>query len=372
MKTTSENLNTNMTEQSIIINGDFTQRKDRLVLKSLLTWVTLRFANVQGRKFEGKDLRHCHQLSLLDQMKKIAVVSESDAWIMEKNSALYSKVARAFMKEFLNDELYSSYGEVLFSTDRHTRISTVALIPPSRSGKLQEVAPCSMFIMDDAEIIEKYKENDQLIHDKYVDIVPLLNIMISTLLTPQHNAIIDRLYDKFKDDPEVIEMRDKVEAKRAVEEDNLAKVLSAINVQGSRVNLAKLAIVLHTIIKSSYNNGPNLISKLRFESNGETTPVIEYTRGFVIPFVESLEPIKEILEPLISNEIKIKVSGDKIIFTTGIATPDDMEGHIVGNITSEDTLDYMFNNHVAPTVSIDEVTKVMNRVLYQKYKSEYY
>lgn len=372
----AEKVNTAMAADNTIHLGvNFEEKKERLMLKSLLTWVTIRFANAQGRKFEGTNLKYHQQLSIIEQMKKVAVISKSDAWIIEQNAPLFAKVARDFMKEFLNKELYDSYGGVLFAIDPKTRIADVVLIPPTRSGAMQEVAPCTMYIMDDSEIIKQYKDTESLVNDQRVDILPLLKIMITGMLEPRYNHLIDTLFDKYKNDEDVLEMRERIRARRVEEEENLERVLKAISVQGSRVQLAKMAIVLHTIISASYNSGPNLITKLRFEKGGSTIPVMDYSRAFTIDFMDTLEPLKEILAPILPTDIKIRIKDKTILFTTGNVSLDnesDMATVMTANVANEEALNYMFENHIAPTVSIDEVSRVMNRVLFQKYKNDYF
>ena len=367
-------VNTNMSNTTAI-SVNFQHRKERLLLKSLLTWVTMRFAGVQDRKFEGTNLYNYQQLCNLEQMKKIAIISESDAWLMEQNASLFSRIGCEFMKEFLNEELYKSYGGILFAIDRKNRVADIALIPPSRNGVLQEVTPCTMFVLEDDAIIKQYKETETLVREKYIDIVPLLSSMITTTLEPRWNRLIDRLFDKYKDDSELLDMRSRVQARREKEEETLEKVLKAINVQGSRVNLAKLAIILHTAINVSYNSGPNLITKLKYQTGGGAVPVMEFSRAFTVDFMDTLEPLAEILQPLIPNDIKIKTHENTILFTTGNLSPSseaDMNTILTANVPDEATLDHIFNNHVGPNVSIDDVAKVMNRVLFQKYKNTHF
>lgn len=349
------------------------ETKEKLILKSLLVWSISKFIEEQNKNNLTTNLRN--EITQIENNKKVAAITKSDAWIVEKNILLFSTVAHEFMKLVLTKQQYNSYGNVIIRVNNENETLELALTPGTRNGDINNSVFYKASIFNDEELIGKYKETDKLVGAGYVDLFPLLQVMVRTMLSDKHDTIIDKLFDQFKNDKDIVKNKQNIELEREKEKENIRKVIKAIHVQGSRVNLAKLAIVIYTVVDIQYSKGSHLISKIKYDSGGKAIPVIDFTRVFHVDFMENeLEQLKHILQTLIPGDIKIKIHKNMIAFTTtNIDLSDNPDITFVGaHIQTEEVLNYMFDNHVAPKVKINDVYRIMDRVLFEKYKNQYY
>lgn len=368
----------NNSNPSVVYNDiNFEDRSELLLFKSLMAWVALRFSTAVGQQYEGDLLKKFQQIQSVEQIKKAGIISENDAWTVEKNSMLYTAVASEFLKEHIPQELYDSYGNILFSCSKSTAMLDISMVPTVFDLKhFRDIAPCSMFIAKNDELIEKYKEHDSIIRKETIDIIPLLKSMVGEVFTKEDNTRLNEIYNKWKNDPEVVDAKNRIMQKREQEQKNLANVLNAITVQGDRMVLAKLAVALYTIVKYTYSRAPHSINKIKFMPNGSGEPVLDFSRVFKVNCIDDVQEVKNILDPIVHSDIKIKVHEDNILFTTSSKLDPsdedamtDVTGLKIDNLT---TLDYVFENHVGPITSVDDVHKIMDKVLYEKYQNEYF
>lgn len=353
-------------------NINFVERRELLLLKTLVSWVKLRFSDPLKITFNANELPPIKQIQAVDQMEKPGMISDEDAWIIEKNSLLFSVVTRAFLHDYLPKELFNSYGEARFSSNRKGSVVDIALLPVKLGpAVVSEVVPCTMYIAKMSEVVKRFKETNTFFSHSHVDVIPLIKMNLSTFLTKDDQGNIEKYYRKYKVDPNIIKAREEIEERRLMEDKNLKSVLRAINSQGKRTDTIKLAVTMYTLVKTMYRIVPHNISKIKFEGNGGS-PVPDFSRLFHIEYDTNLEQIKIILEPLIDSDLKIKLGNNRILFTTASGLdPDndtDMENVVSAKIISEKGLEHLLETHVGPMASIDDVNKIMDKYLQEKYR----
>jgi len=353
-------------------NIDFVERRELLLIKAMVGWVKIRFADSLKITFDAKELASVRQLQAVDQSKKTGLISDEDAWLIEKNALLFSAVSRAFLHDILSKELFAAYGEAKFSSNRKGSVVDIALLPIKLGpGVVNEVVPCSMFIAKKSEIVKRFKKSKGFFSDAHVDVVPLIKNNLSIFLSKEDQKKIGEYYHKYKTDSDVIKAREEIEERKATEDRNLKSVLRAINSQGKRTDIVKLAVTIHTLIKSMYKIGPQNITKIKFDGDGGT-PIPDFSRLFYIEYDADLEQIRAILEPLIDPELKIKIGVNRILFTTASGVDPDndeeMKNVVHAKIINEKGLDHVFETHVGPMALIEDVNRIMDKFLQQKYQ----
>lgn len=356
-------------------NIDFVERKELLLFKTLVSWVKLRFVDSMNIAFDAKTLPLIREIQAVDQMKKPGMISDEDAWIIEKNALLFSVATRAFLHDFLPKQLFDSYGEAKFSSNRKGSVVDIALLPIKLGpAVINEVAPCTMYIAKKSEVVKKFKETNSFSPSSHVDIIPLIKTNLSVFLTKEERKNIEKYYHKYKANPDIIKAKEEIIKRKLIEDKNLKSVLRAINSQGKRTSILKLAITIYTLVKNMYQTVPHNISKIKFEGNGGS-PVPDFSRLFYIEYDVDLEQVKTILEPLVDPDLKIKLGNNRILFTTASGlNPDsdnEMENVVSAKIINEKGLNHLFETHVGPMALIDDVNKIMDKFLQNKYRQEY-
>lgn len=352
-------------------NINFEERRDLVLLKALLCWVKARFATPLEMNFSKKQMEAISQLQMVDQGKKFGAISDEDAWLIERNALLFGVVGRSLLHDILPKSLFQGYGEVRFSSSRRGSVVDIAMLPIKLQEGVKEVIPCSMYITKSADLASKFKKNHSLHTEKYVDIVPLLKHFIPELLSKEEERGIEKYYHQYKFDPDVVKSRKAIEKRKDADDKNLRGVLRAIRSQGSKTDTVKLAVALHTFIKEEYKAAPHNVSRISFEKSGPT-PVPDFSRLFVIGYDVDLDQVRSILEPILESNIKIKTGEGKVLFTTSSGLnpddEDDMKNIPTAQIKNEKGLDSLIETQVGPLASIDDVNRIMDKYLQQRYQ----
>lgn len=349
------------------------ERNEKLLMKCLLAWVKVRF--IVPMKYDVPKIiaKEVKELAGVERLSKAAIISEEDAWVIEKNACLFNVISKNLMNKILSKDIYRSYGAPTVMTDRKNSIMDIALLPPSFETGIAEIMPCSLFIMKKSKLVEQCKENKSYITDKHIDIIPMLKVKITDFLNLEQLNYINELYDLYKADEEILKAKQIVIDSRAREEQNLNAILKVINRQKDSTNIVKLGITLYTVIKHAYGTTPQTVMKIRYGANG-ANPVMQFSKLFNIEYEIDLEIIKNILGPLLNNEIKIRVHENLILFTTGSEEPSDenaMEKIFTTDIKDEAALDFTFETYVSPMVSMGDINRIMQKFLTYKYRSYY-
>ena len=352
-------------------NIDFDERRNLLLLKAMVAWVKVRFATALKIKYSKHEVEILQQLHAIEQISKVALIADDDAWLIEQNSLLYSIVTRMFLHEILPDDMFLKFGDSRFNANRKASIVDISLYPVTLSMAVAEVAPSAMWIVKREDIVKSFTERQTYIADKEVDIIPLLKSKVNDLLTKKEQDSIKEYFDTYKNDPDVLESKARIVEMKTIEDNNLKSVLRAINSQGKRTELLKLAVSIFTIVKSTYSTSPQKVSRIMFEGKSPSI-VPDYSMLFEIDFDIDLNEIKAILDQVVDSQLKIKVSGNRILFTTlSGMDPDNKEQMDSINCTkflSQKGLDHIFETYVGPLASIDDVNRIMDKYLQQRYQ----
>jgi len=349
---------------AVHIEESFVEREERLLLKAILVWIKMRFITPLHVKLEESDTPAISIISRLEGMSLFAVVSQRDAWIMEKNAKLFNNVGREFMKKTIPEKAYEVYGGVTFVANRAMNSVDVCLLPPTYKPQMQGVLPCTMFIQSDKSLVKAFKSKKETNH---FDVIPFLKRQIQHFLTPEEESSILDNYNKFKIDPEVIKHRKHVEEVKKYEDKNLDAVLKMM-ADCEDINAVKLAVMIYNSVAKAYSHDPHTVMKIKFE--GAPVPVNDFSQLFMLRYETDLEIIKAVLDGVILPDIKITCVPDKILFSTSSRTipegpTDPLDPLFVSNtntviVESEEAMSYYFDMCVGTLISQDDVQRVVD------------
>jgi hypothetical protein len=193
-------------------------------------------------------------------------------------------------------------------------------------------------------------------------------------LTPEENAVIDKAYNDFKNDPQFIQSKTNIETERFIEDRHLKAVMKSINRQGQDSSTTKLVIAMHTIVDMAYKHDAHNVLKVTHNGK-DATPIMDFSKLFAIGYDVDLEYIEAILRPSINSNIKINVGKGRILFTTQSGVdPNDpalTESPNTLIVKSKESLDHYFDTHVGHVTALEDVESIMQRILQHKYKDYY-
>jgi len=354
---------------------NFEELSERVLLKAFLVWVKLRFVVPLKLVYPKYEMSTIVEINKISNNKLVAIVSSEDIWIVQKNAALFNTVARAFAKHFMGSspDLYSAYGAIEFQADRKRQDSAILMTQVEFKPSPNELLPCIMYVKSHAQILKDYKDHGT--HNKsQIDIIPLLKSKRNVFLTPEENAVIDKAYNDFKEDPQFLQNRTNIETERYIEERHLKAVLKSINRQGQDSSTTKLAIAMHTIVDMSYKHDAHNVLKVSHDGR-DATPIMDFSKLFTVGYDVDLEYVEAILRPSINSNIKINVGKGRILFTTKSGVdPNDpalVESPTTLIVKSKEALDHYFDTHVGHVTALEDVENIMQRILQHKYKDYY-
>lgn len=356
-------------------DSNFEELAERVLLKSLLVWVKLRYVVPLRLEYQKDELDTVQLIDKISNQQVVAVISDKDIWTIQKNVALFNIVSRAFAKHFMTDELYSEYGAIDIHADRKRADADISMSPAEYQGVWNEIIPCIMYVKPHSQIIDDYKHNG-FKHDHQADIIPILKSKCNVFLTKAEHAVIDKAYDDFKADPQFVLSREHIETARSIEEKHLKAILKSIRKGNDSDKVAfpmtKLTLTIFTIVEMAYKHDAHKVLKIM---NDKNTPVFDFTKLFIIAYPTDLEYIEAILRPVIDANIKIHVGKGRILFTTqsGVDPNDpslnDLQSTLI--VKSEEFLDHHFDTQVSAVASLADVDRIMERILQHKYKDYY-
>jgi hypothetical protein len=230
-----------------------------------------------------------------------------------------------------------------------------------------------MYVVKKSDIVERFDASKNYYSEKDVDLIPALKSKLNKLLTKKEHESILKHYQDYKNDPDVVQSNKLIIERREIEDNNLKSVLRAINAQGKRTDLLKLVVSIHTIIKSTYSNytSPRNISRIIFGDRGNSM-VPEYSMLFCVEYETDLEEVKNILQQVVDPEIKVRVGEGKVLCTTESGIDPNDESILatvpVTKFVSQKGLDHVFETYVGPLASIEDVNKIMDKYLQQRYQ----
>jgi hypothetical protein len=355
---------------TVIKDIDFDCITEKLLVKSLAAWIKTRFMTVMEYKYPEEAQNIVKEINAIDEMKKTAWISESDAWIIEKNQLLFNKVLTSYLKETLSEELFNKYGNIQIEATRSSSIINVSMLPISFDPKSfkDAIIPCSLVVFSMEDILTTYKNHDdKLVRKSSVDIIPLTKMYIDSLLTSADHKIIDKFYTKYHKNLDCVSSKEKIEARKRMEKENLDKIIDTISNSGDNLLNVKFIITVYTQVKEMYKTNPHLITMIRFERHG-IEPVLDFSFGVKI----STEARKNLNMSLIysvlsemfsSSDIKVKISNteDVLLFTTNDKKlPVPSETNIV--ILSQSDVDYIFKSNTVSKAKVEDCRKIMEKV----------
>ena len=348
------------------IEENFEEREEKLLLKAILVWLRMRFVTPLKLKVKQEHVAAIQHVQKLEKMDLFAVVTKTDAWIIEKNVALFNLVAREYMRLVLPKESYGKYGGITFVVNRSMNSVDICLLPPTFQPKIQDgLLPCSMFIVANEALVKAIKKKEQ---KKQFDVIPFMKRNIPHFLRLEDATAINVAFDKFKTDSEVVKNKLNVIAIREYEDNNLEEVLAAIEGHGEDTTLIKVAIMMYNVVTKTYNRDPQTIMKIRYDNGPE--PVKNFSQLFMVNYDIDMNSIKTALEKVLVKHIKVMVRDNRILFTTSsIATipdgPVDPEDSMfmphVNTIIVEnaEAMSYFFDMCVGTVVAVDDVVRVI-------------
>jgi len=353
-----------MTETNVVgavIEENFVEREEKLVLKSLLFWLCVRFIRPLKWHVEAKHMPIVKTLQALEIMGLYAIVSDRDAWLIEKNATLFNVLARKYLKRVLPKQVYDAYGAISFVVNRRLGTVDICLLPPVFHSSFSEILPCSMTIIPNNELIKMVKADRKVGGvSKQLDIISFLKGNFHKIFTHDDVKGIHADFDEYKVDPDVVKDKETIIAARAHEDANLKTILDILSFDPHNLPTLKLATTMFIMVKTSYMNDPQQIMKIKFETTG-TLPVKDFSKLFIINYDSNLDVIKGILEPMLPD-MKIKISANKILFTTN--NQEDPEDPKFASslstliVDSEAGLSYFFDIHIGSSVSVGEATRI--------------
>jgi hypothetical protein len=347
------------------------EREELLLLKCVMVWIKFRFQIPMKFNVKKDDIKYVQELQKVDNLKKVAIISDEDAWTLEKNAFLLNIIGRKVLNEIVTDDLFQKFGSVITSCNRKESIVNIALVSTVDKDNTPQVMPCSLVIMNKSDIVTQFKKTDTVIQPNHVDMVPFLKIKIPSLLTKNEIQLIESAYYEYKDKDTVKKDREKIIADKVAEDNNLKAIIKAIGKENNSNALSKLAITLHTLVTHSYKVDPQRVSKIKYGSNG-ASPVMNFSRLYYVNYDVDLNMMKEILDPIMDQDINIRVHNNRILFTTGRYDPEDdvdMETLISTTIDTVDDLEKSFKSCIGSMASIFDVKKIIKQVISGKDKN---
>ena len=354
---------------------NFAELSERVLLKAFLVWVKLRFVVPLKLNYPKYELGIIQTVNNISDNKLVAVVSNEDIWTVQKNTSLFNTVARSFTRHLMSPspDLYAAYGAIEFQADRKRNDSSIVMAKTELKAAGKELLPCIMYVKPHGQIITDFKEHGTL-HKSQIDIIPLLKSKRDVFLTPEENAIIDKAYNDFKEDPQFLQHRENIELERHIEEKHLKAVLKSINRQGRDSSTTKLLIAMHTIVDMSYKHDAHNVLKVTHNGK-DATPIMDFSKLFTINYDVDLEYVETILRPVINPNIKINIGKNRMLFTTKSgADPNDpklIESPNTLIVKSKEALDHYFDTHVGHVTALEDVESIMQRILQHKYRDYY-
>jgi len=347
------------------LEENFAEREEKLLLKAILVWLRMRFVTPLKFKVKQEHVASIQHVQRLEKMDLFAVITKSDAWIIEKNVALFNLVAREYMRRVLPKESYGKYGGITFVVNRSVNSVDVCLLPPTFKPQIQDgLLPCSMFIVANEALVKAVKKKEQ---QKQFDVIPFMKRNIPHFLDPEDVAAINADFDKFKTDHDVIKNRRNVIAIREHHDKNLEDVLAIIDSGGGDPALMKVAIMMHNVVHKGYTRNPQTITKIRYDNGPE--PIKNFSQLFIVNYDIDMESIKIALKRVMGKDIKILVRDNRILFTTifteipdgPVDSEDSMFMPHVNSIIveNEEAMCYFFDMCVGTIVSIEHTASIV-------------
>lgn len=348
------------------IEKNFEEREEKLLLKAILVWLRMRFVTTLKLKVKQEHAPAIQHVQKMEEMDLFAVITKTDAWIIEKNVALFNLVAREYMRLVLPKESYGKYGGITFVVNRSMNSVDVCLLPPTFKPQIRDgLLPCSMFIVANKSLVKAIKKKE---HKKQFDVIPFMKSNIPHFLDLKDVAAINTAFDKFKTDSEVVKNKLNVITVREYEDNNLEKVLATIENHGGNIALMKVAIMMHNMVSKSYSRNPQSIMKIRYDNGPE--PVKKFSQLFMVNYDIDMGSIKTALEGVFVKDIKIMVKDNRILFTTSSTTtipdaPVDPEDSMFMPqvntiiIENEEAMSYFFDMCVGTVVDVSNVIRIV-------------
>ena len=339
------------------LEENFAEREEKLILKAILVWLRMRFVTPLKFKVKQEHVASIQHVQRLEKMDLFAVITKTDAWVIEKNVALFNMVAREYMRRVLPKESYGKYGGITFVVNRAMNSVDVCLLPPTFQPQIQSgLLPCSMFIVANEALVKAVKKKEQ---QKQFDVIPFMKRNIPHFLDSEDVAAINADFDKYKTDNDVVKSRTNVIAVRDHQDKNLEDVLAIIDNGSNNSSLMKVAIMMHNVVHKGYTRDPQTIMKIRYD-NG-STPVKNFSQLFMVNYDLDMESIKTSLGSVLAKDIRILVRDNRILFTTtfteipdGPVDPEDtiFMPHVNSIIVeNEEAMSYFFDMCVGTVVS---------------------
>jgi hypothetical protein len=354
----------------LCVENDFEERREKLLLKALLTWLRMRFTiPLKDDVSKGNEWR-TNVIRKLEGMSIYALVTSSDAWIIERNAALFDAVAKAYTRRILPDKKYNSFGGVTIAVSRKMNTVDICLVSPSFDVPVSGVVPCSMFIVADTALVKLFKDKKKDTSTQF-DIIPFLKRSIPHFLSASDVAFINKMYDAYKGESEIVKNRQNVEVVKVHEDKNVEKVNATIAAQEGDKDLHTLGVLMHHVVDTSYNVDPRNVMMIKHE-RGQRVSVKDFSQLFVLKYNADLEEIKRALRKILIRDIKIMISGPRILFSTildkipdGPDEPKDPNEYMLKNhinsivVENVEAFNHYFNMCVAPSIKIENVKRVM-------------
>ena len=359
-------------QNNVVLEPEFGSASSRLIVKCCIQWINIRFSEVINIDINPKLKDEYNAFCNLLEGSKVALISENDGWEIEKNARLIEMVATDHLRNVLPDDMFEMYGGVVVTCDRKCGIAEIGFAPMGPVPGYEMMPPCTMCIIEGPKLIADTKDNGSLVGPLTIDVLPFLKTLLGGFSFPRYEAYINKCTATRSGDATVIANKATVIRKRYDEVAHLAKIESEISnniaPEGESHKVAlKLAIALHFLVRTHYDSDAYSVMKVTFNEKGGT-PILDFSHLFDISMDLDLTYIQRILNPLVQHGIKIKVSGDKgkILFTTnGQDDPDNEKYKELVRTTKlpdETSLNYIFDNFVAPVVGDDEIKAVAARI----------
>jgi len=348
------------------IEENFEEREEKLLLKAILVWLRMRFVTPLKLKVKQDHVTAIQHVQKLEKMDLFAVITKTDAWVIEKNVDLFNLVARKYMRRVLSKEAYGKYGGITFVVNRSMNSVDVCLLPPTFKPKIQSgILPCSMFIVTNETLVKDIKKKEQ---QKQFDVIPFMKRNIPHFLHPEDVEDINTDFDKFKTDFNVVKSKLNIIAVKDHEDKNLEEVLTAIENHGGDSSLMKVTIMMHYQVTKAYNRDPQTILKIRYDNGPD--PVKNFSQLFMVNYDIDMDSIKIALERVLVKDIKVMVRDNRMLFTTSPvaiipdAPVDPADSMFVPHVNTiiienEEAMSYFFNMCVGTVIAIDDVVKIV-------------
>ncbi len=362
----------------IHIDENFKERSERLLVKSLLVWIKMRFATKLKLKKTKAQERAIETILKIEEDMIYPIIMQSDAWMIDRNAALYNAIIQDFLVYRLPAKIFESCGDVSCMVNRRMNVVDICLQPVS-SHHTNIVTPCSMLVGDDKAMVRSFKkaeeeaEGDEEIFSNQLDIIPFLKLHIPSFIDTEESDIITRSFNQHKNVAEIVQFRVDADQSKYEEDTNLTNIQTLIKSSSASKYDIYLAITMHNMINRAYNLSPREILKIKFK--GTPIAVKQFSQLFIMGDECNLEIIYNVLRTLINEDIKIVYGNNKMLFTTG----DTSVIHAIGDITeslsgeiptvvmdNQEATEDFFTMCVGPVVKASEVLEIVNRFSYTK------